>query len=294
MDPPRNRKQRRSGAAAASANAPPYTTFDPSSIPLARPPNPKESRKQHPGKTLLEIAAEREKVFEKVLASGGGKSSSSPSQGAGLLFNTDATETQFLEISSDGKVDTLDPNGTPAIIPEDDDDDEQSSLLPIIDTLFLSIPLTTLHLTLAFLAAHQYAQEIRLGELVRESLVVALPVLTFCIHLAHGHVVSFGRRKKTSNGWKPVSAGGQGGRGFWAVFFDPSLRTAVFLPLAIGLGSYLIRVTNEEPYYAVMKRAPAIGTLWVWCVLEMSAAAALVAVLGPLGWAVWIKGYRIV
>jgi hypothetical protein len=292
MDPPRNRKQRRSAAAgAASASASlDNTPFDPYSIPLARPPNSTESRKQHPGKTLLEIVAEREKVS-------GTKSSSS----SGPLFNPDATETQFLEISSDGKmINILDPNGrrNGSVAAEnnentDDNDTSSTSLPPIIDTLFLSFPLSMLHLTLAFLAAHQYLQEIHLGELARESLLVALPVLTFCIHLAHGHVISFGgRRKKPSDHQKTQRGGGR--RGFWAVFVDPSLRNGVFLPLAIGLGAYLIRMTNEEPYYAVMKRAPAIGTLWVWCVLEMSAAAALVAVLGPLGWGVWIKGYGII
>jgi hypothetical protein len=282
MDPPRNRKQRRAAAAPATSSS---DTFNLSSIPLSRPPNPEESRKQQDGKTLLEIAVERQKEYENVLTNRKGTTPLSSSAG---LFDTDSTETQFLRISPSGKIETFDPNNDDDGSPAGDGDD--SLLPPFIDTLLLSVPLAMLHFTLAFLAAHQYAQEIHLGDLATESILVAFPVLTFILHLAHGHIISFRRKKaKARKETKSPSPGG-----FWAAFFAPSLRTGFFLPLAIYLGGYLIRMTNEEPYYAVMKRAPAIGTLWVWCVLEMSAGEALLAVLSPLGWGVWYMGYGII
>jgi hypothetical protein len=34
-----------------------------------------------------------------------------------------------------------------------------------------------------------------------------------------------------------------------------------YLPVAAVLGAHLIAITNGEPYYAVMKKAPAVGTI---------------------------------
>jgi hypothetical protein len=66
-----------------------------------------------------------------------------------------------------------------------------------------------------------------------------------------------------------------------------------FLPVAVLLGTKLMTMTNEDPYYAVMKRAPAIGTLWVWSILEIPVGASALGALGPLIWGVWWKGYGI-
>lgn len=75
--------------------------------------------------------------------------------------------------------------------------------------------------------------------------------------------------------------------------FPPTPRTVAFLPLALLLGAKLISMTNNDPFYAVMRRAPAVGTLWVWSVLEMPVGAAIVGALAPLGWGVWWMGYGI-
>ena len=55
-------------------------------------------------------------------------------------------------------------------------------------------------------------------------------------------------------------------------------------------GCEVIRVTNAEGYYAVMKNAPSLGVVWVWCVLEMGVVGAVVGVGGPVGWGLW-RGY---
>ena len=151
-----------------------------------------------------------------------------------------------------------------------------------LDTLLLSFPLTTLHLTLAYLAAHQYADEIQLRRLLKESALIAFPTLTFLIHLAHGHIISFSlARNHKRKSHFPTSLS------------PPSLRTFSFLFVAIYLGGKLIAITNNEPYYAVMKKAPAIGTLWVWAILEMPLGAAVLGALGPLGWGALWMGYGI-
>ena len=178
------------------------------------------------------------------------------------------------------------------------------SLPPLIDTLFTSLPLTTVHFTLSFLAAHQYIQEIAWKQLLKESIFIAFPVLTFIIHLAHGHILSFPlRSKKDKNKKKHKSstpAKNQTTASSSVVsdalvgdFF--AARTLLFyLPLAILLGGTLVHTTNQEGYYAIMKRAPSIGTMWVWCVLEISSPlAALVALLVPLVWGVSVMGYKI-
>ncbi|CRG90653.1 hypothetical protein PISL3812_07697 [Talaromyces islandicus] len=281
-----NRKQRRAAAAAAAA-----TTSSAADIPLKRPPSASESRAQQKSKTLLEIAAERQGQMPRL-------SPRKQGQGDATLFDMDATETQFIQISPDGGVARFNPEKNAEKGGKEKEEDEgegegDASLPPVIDTLLLSTPLTTLHLTLAYLAAHQYAQFVPLGALVWESCFVAFPVLTLCIHVAHGHVVSF--NPKTKRGQKKSSRPAeQQVDGLWDLFFGrPSAKTLFFLPLAICLGVHLMRLTNEEGYYAVMKRAPSVGTMWVWCVLEMPPGAGLLAFLAPLGWGVGYMGYAV-
>jgi hypothetical protein len=272
-----NRKQRRAAAAAATESA--------ADIPLKHPPSASESRKIN--KTLLEIAAERQGQIPHL------STGKQQQQENAKLFDMDAKETQFIQISPSGGVSQFDPQEHNHQQQQEENEEEEegdASLPPVIDTLLLSTPLTTLHLTLAFLAAHQYAQFVPLGALAWESCFVAFPVLTLCIHFAHGHIVSF--RPKTKQSQKGKSRPEVDG--VWDLFFgSPSPKTFVFLPLAIYLGVYLMQLTNEEGYYAVMKRAPSIGTMWVWCVLEMSPVAGLLAFLAPLGWGVGYMGYAI-
>lgn len=50
----------------------------------------------------------------------------------------------------------------------------------------------------------------------------------------------------------------------------------------------MVHATNRYGYYAVMKKAPGIGTLWIWCVVELDAILAffscmIVAIFFSLG-----------
>lgn len=248
--------------------------MDPASIPLARPasnPRKKDS------KTLVDLIAERQP-------------------------GTRASNLEFLAVDpsslpDDDKHITAQSHGVAT-----DTDNVQQPLPPAIDTLLLSIPLTTLHLTLSYLAAHQYAQEIDLRALLRECALVAFPALTLLVHLVHGHIISFGGRQHQKQADTPTPPLFPLTRAkllsptfLLAVFFPPASRprTALFLPTAVALGAKLVAITNSDPFYAVMRRAPPIGTLWVWCVLEVPLGAAVVAALGPLGWGVLWRGYTI-
>lgn len=173
--------------------------------------------------------------------------------------------------------------------------DVDDPLPAVLDTVLLSFPLTTLHLTLAYLAAHQYAVEIPVSNLLRESAFVTFPILTLLIHLAHGHIISFSCHATTNDepSFFPLTPEKRSISFLRQLVFPPSLKTLVFLPLAVFLGAKLMILTNNAPYYAVMKRAPAIGTLWVWCILEVPLGASVLGALGPLGWGVWYKGYGI-
>ena len=53
-----------------------------------------------------------------------------------------------------------------------------------------------------------------------------------------------------------------------------------------------MRVSNEEPYFAVMKRAPPLGTVWVWCVLEQRLEVAVLGI-AVVGGYFWFGGYHL-
>ncbi|PYH82613.1 hypothetical protein BO82DRAFT_59891 [Aspergillus uvarum CBS 121591] len=322
MEGTRNRKQRRAAAAAAAAKQPRSTdAFDPASVPLAHPPTT-----NHPtGKTLVDIIAERQGELLGQLSPNGGAGTGTQTQ-----FVTVDPRTGAISAVDEGSLSSetkrkarkraekarwrqqqqqqqRQGNGENEISggedeedeDEDEDEDEEEEELehpipPVIDTLLLAVPLATLHLTLAYLAAHQYAQEIELEKLVRDSAFVALPMLALLIHLAHGHVVSFvGAPNRETLSLLPWDSEKQSWAFMRRLLFPPSLRTVVFLPLTAFLGCRLMIMTNEDPYYAVMKHAPAFGTMWIWGVLEMSFGPAVLGALGPLIWGVWWMGYGI-
>lgn len=296
MDPPRNRKQRRAATAALQTDS-----FDPSSIPMAHPP--RTPKRDTQGKTLVDIISERQaELLGKVDGDTGSKREPqlvTIDPASGKISGMDATE---FDASSLGRMRNghTDTNGNEDTGKEqhdkNNDDDSEAPIPPLIDTILLSVPLTTLHMTLAYLAAHQYAETIQLDSILRESIFVAFPILTLMIHLAHGHIMSFpGDAVSQSNTISlfPWSRDKLSISFLRKLLFPPSLRTMTFLPLAVLLGVKLMVMTNEEPYYAVMKRAPAIGTLWVWSILEIQVGAAILGALGPLIWGVWWKGYGI-
>ncbi|OJD17877.1 hypothetical protein AJ78_02049 [Emergomyces pasteurianus Ep9510] len=293
--PPRNRKERRAAQASSAAGG---DDFDSASIPLRRPPANNSSQKPK-AKTLYEIAAEREAEL------GRSKSRSNLEAPLGTEFVTISPEGKLVR-AKPSELSTNNQSNNPSSLDEETDVDEPIPPLP--DTILLSLPLSALHFTLSFLAAHQYAQDIPLRKLIKDTAFISFPALTLLIHFAHGHIVSFdrftfGRKREEKRNEQNGDTKRQESRNdsyntllgkFIKSLFPPSAKSVLYLSLAFFFGGRLIAMTNEASYYAVMKKTPSIGTLWVWAVLELSLVPAIFGVLVPIGWAVLYKGYGII
>ncbi|MCJ1426007.1 hypothetical protein MMC29_003909 [Sticta canariensis] len=156
---------------------------------------------------------------------------------------------------------TINPDGSlsnPSTTPASDPLDSASFL----DVLLYTATLIITHFTLTFLVHHQYASEPpSIGPLLlSSSLFSPTPllflVLVLILHPRASHLVT----------------------------------QVLFAAMSIIAGGWLVYATNDEPYMAVMKKAPALGTLWIWAIIEMrwEWAAASLSVVGGWGW--W-KGY---
>ncbi|KAJ5457889.1 hypothetical protein N7475_009277 [Penicillium sp. IBT 31633x] len=308
METPRNRKQRRVAAGSSFKN-------DEPEIAMAHPPrNDPTKNKPTVERTLYDIIAERQNGVN----AKGGKIPASveaqgiPPQSGGTRFVTVDASGQLVDTDGDisshlskhpqkKKAKGTQAHGIDQNTKKSNSESElDKPLPPFLDTILLSLPLTTLHLTLSYLAAHQYAESIDLPKLFKDSITTAFPILTLIVHLAHGHIIAF--KKRSSKNAKaepavylfPLTSEKLTFSFLAKLLFPPALRTLVFLPVAVLLGTHLIAITNGEPYYAVMRKAPAVGTIWVWCILELSFGAALLGALGPLVWGVWWMGYGII
>lgn len=62
------------------------------------------------------------------------------------------------------------------------------------------------------------------------------------------------------------------------------IRQAIFFAMSVFAGCFLIYVTNSKGYIANMKRAPPLGCLWLWAVVELDLEWAALSVLGAIGY----------
>jgi hypothetical protein len=134
---------------------------------------------------------------------------------------------------------------------------------PIGDAVFWAVCLTMFHFTLDVLTFNQYRQEVEWGPIWKRTAMV-LPILWLMIYVMRSATA---RRVEVA-------------------------RQVFFLAVGVAAGCYTIHVGNVYDYYAVMKQAPPLGTLWVWSVIEMKLPYALVAVFANLGYMYW-QGYGI-
>jgi hypothetical protein len=244
-----NRRQRR-------AKGPQTATLQSADdIPMSRP---REDEAKPRGKTLYEIAADRQAQMGI----------------AGKPFSAvDATKenVKYVKITPDGKTVDVTENGE--VVKPHDDDDEAG---PVLDTLFLASSLSALHFTLDVLTVHQYAEQLRLPPIFLNTLLVVFPTLFFLVHLLHGHLPLLSS-----------AALSERTRNIFSLF-----QQGLFIITANVAGCYLIHLTNDKGYYAVMKKAPSVGTIWVWSVLELGLIGSLAGVTGP-GIFAWYYGHSI-
>lgn len=118
------------------------------------------------------------------------------------------------------------------------------------ESIFLSSSLAMLHFTLDVLVYQQYRQDIEWFTIAKRTITL-FPVLFFSIYMLH---------TKTA---KSLDL----------------LRQLFHLALAVGAGCYMIYAGNTYDYYAMMKRAPPLGTLWIWSVIEMRLPYALLSIV---------------
>ena len=124
--------------------------------------------------------------------------------------------------------------------------------------VFFASTLTMLHFTLDVLVHQQYRIEIG-WDVIAWSTARALLILMVLVYAFHHRSSAF-----------------------WAQI--------MFMLGSIVTGCFLIHSSNREPYFAVMKRAPPLGTIWVWGVLEMRLELALLT-LSLIGVFFWYGGY---
>ncbi|KIV87685.1 hypothetical protein PV11_03216 [Exophiala sideris] len=218
-------------------------------IPLAKPDFTRPTTK-----TLYEIAAERQAELSGAV----GKRDTN----SGVIKPENVVH---LKIGKDGQIEpqSQSPNDTATsqsvdVIPE----------TPWLDAILLATSLSAVHFTLEVLTVHQYAQDLHFPPIIRHTIFVAWPTLTAIIALFHGLLFPVSLTRKT-----PAQI--------------LLLRQIVYVAIANVAGCYLINVTNDKGYYAVMKNAPGIGTIWVWSVLELGLFGALAGVVGPGIYAWW-------
>ncbi|XWW98004.1 hypothetical protein V2A60_006000 [Cordyceps javanica] len=160
---------------------------------------------------------------------------------------------------------------------DDDDDDEVPTLSPgaerILEAMLWTTSLAMLHFTFDVLVQHQYGTEILWKALVQRSFS-AWAVFLLLFYALHP--------RKGDQTLLP---------GLPARYQTP-LRQAVFFAMSIVSGCYLIYVTNRKGYLATQKRAPPLGVLWVWAVVELELPWATLSLLVAASY-VYTQGYEI-
>ncbi|KAM0722752.1 hypothetical protein Q7P37_002194 [Cladosporium fusiforme] len=133
---------------------------------------------------------------------------------------------------------------------------------PIGDAIFWAVCLAMFHFMLDVLTFNQYRQEIEWNPIFKRTGLV-LPILWLLVYTMRSATA---RKVEVA-------------------------RQLFFLAVGISAGCYTIYMGNTYDYYAVMKQAPPLGTLWVWSVIEMQLPYALVGVAANLGF-MYFKGYK--
>ena len=144
------------------------------------------------------------------------------------------------------------------------DDPSDATATPYLDIFLYTATLTFLHYTLTVLVHHQYASDPpSLPKILYESTVASptpalLLIMVAVLHPRSSHLAT----------------------------------QLLFAVLSVVAGAWLVYASNEDPYMAVMRKAPSLGTLWVWAVVEMRWEWAAGSVGLVAGWG-WWNGYTI-
>ncbi|KUI63027.1 hypothetical protein VP1G_10164 [Cytospora mali] len=157
------------------------------------------------------------------------------------------------------------------------DDEDEEGLSPtaerIMETLLYSVSLAMLHFTLDVLVQRQYGETVEWYNIV-ERATQAFMVFAALVYALHPHSAV-----TTVVPGLPLG-------------YQPAARQTIFLAISLVAGCYLIYITNEYSYLAVLKQAPPVGALWVWSVIELNLGLAVLTLAGS-GLFFWQGGYTI-
>ncbi|RFU31768.1 hypothetical protein B7463_g4567, partial [Scytalidium lignicola] len=171
--------------------------------------------------------------------------------------------------------------------------EEEVTIGRLAESILWSISLTMLHFTVDFLVHHQYAMSLSWSNLATRSVQAfpsnELPVSPSTLTPANGT-----------------------GTVIWLLFYTfhphpnpsifvsaplskripPILHQLFFLVVSVVSGCYMIYTTNENGYLANMKRAPPLGCMWIWAVIELDLLWAAISLLACVGF-LKLGGYSI-
>lgn len=151
----------------------------------------------------------------------------------------------------------------PARDGDDADEDEDTPIGPVGEAFFLTASLGMVHFTLDVLVFNQYAQEIVWSQIFTRT-AIAFPILFLIVYLLHSETA---KRFATA-------------------------KQVFCLATAVSSGCYMIFAGNTYDYFAVMKQAPPLGTLWIWSVIEMKLGYAVASIVVDLAFLFW-NGYTV-
>lgn len=71
-----------------------------------------------------------------------------------------------------------------------------------------------------------------------------------------------------------------------------AMRFALFIYSLVG-GSVMIHTVNHAGYLVVISRSPALGTLWIWSIVQLDLLPAVISLAGVWAYVRW-KGLNII
>lgn len=151
-----------------------------------------------------------------------------------------------------------------------------------IEAVLYTATLAMVHFTFDVLVQHQYATEIDWQTVCIRTALAWLCMISHPLQLNHLAnietktvfcIIFYPLHPHAAN---PILLPGL------KLKYQHPLRQIIFFAMSALSGCYLVYITNTFGYLAVMKRAPPIGCLWIWAVVELDLqwAALSVAVAG--------------
>ncbi|KAM0431014.1 hypothetical protein ACHAPT_005651 [Fusarium lateritium] len=143
----------------------------------------------------------------------------------------------------------------------------------VLETLLWTVSLAMLHFTFDVLVQRQYGIEVLWHQIVQRTLVAWL-LFVGLFYVLHPHYSA-----PTFIPFVPKQ-------------YQEPIRQFIFFTTSISAGCYIIYITNEFGYLAVLKQAPPVGCLWLWAVIELDLIWAFTSLVIAIGYG-WTHGYGI-